>query len=242
MVDRVRDAKDLAIERVHRVGEQAMARTRRIAGAGRDRLERHGHHAGRQRLEGIGPRKTDQVEQRDPRHDPARRIQSVRDRLGAVGGGRHHHPAAGFGHDPLQDRATQTGALELGRDEQHREEPQPLAHVRRGERHDPFLAGLRLRLDRHDEPLRVTRREMAVQAEQRRGLRSDLDLAERQDVVVDRFAPDLGAARQFLVPHRSEGQPVERGHVSSTPIRCSSSAIMNGSRSPSRTPAVLLVS
>ena len=139
MVDRVRDAEDLAIHGVDRVRQRAMPVAARLAG---DILEGDRDDARRERPEGIRRLgQPDQVQQRDARDDSCGSVQRVADGLGAIGGRGSERRLPVVRRDPRQEGPADARTLELGPDEQHREEPQPFAHQRCREGHDPLLAG-----------------------------------------------------------------------------------------------------
>ena len=259
VVVRMLEAEQLAVERVDRSCEPAMAVAVR---ARDDLLERNGGNAAGERGERLRSLDVaDQAEQRRPGHDPVERIEGVRDRLCAVRRGGARHPVPLGRQHAAQQVAPQPLGLHIGEHEQHRQEPHALTDGGDREADDPFAGrGIGVVLGGDHESLRVRGTQVAVVALDDREVVRDLRLVESQDVVVDRDPPDFGADRDVVVGRRPEADrravrapPGRSGHAASSPLRVSppasppvasrsSSACMNVSRSPSRTAPVLPVS
>ena len=138
VVVRMLEAQQLAVERVDRAREPAMAVAVR---ARHDLLERDSGDAARElgkRLRSLDV--ADQAEQRRPGHDPVQRVEGVRDRLCAVGHGCARHPVAVGGQHVAQQIAPQPLGLRLREHEQHRQEPHALTDGGDREANDPFSA------------------------------------------------------------------------------------------------------
>ncbi len=82
--------------------------------------------------------RSDHAEHRHPRHHPEARVERVGDGLRRVGRGRQD--GAIGRQDAGQQRATQTRALLVGPDEEHRQEPQVVAPHGGREADDPLAA------------------------------------------------------------------------------------------------------
>jgi hypothetical protein len=154
-----------------------------------DLVETDGPDPVRQGREGAAAtRQADQPQERDPRHDPERRVETVRDRLEAVGrGGPDARPVAGR-RDPGEEGSPETAALDPGPHEQHREEPDLAPHRRRREAVDRAARAARALCDHESIGIRAV--EVGVEPEDRSQLFGHLGLGQAAEVVVDRSAPD----------------------------------------------------
>ena len=103
-------AEQLAVERVDRVGQLAMAVP--AGRPGSDLVERDRDDAGRQCRERLGPGDlTAQVEDRHPRRDPVLGVERRRDRLEAVDGGSQRSVMLGTGQESFEERSAEALAL-----------------------------------------------------------------------------------------------------------------------------------
>ena len=177
-------ARSRAASRSSAASSAASADAPRPSAPPSDLVERDRRDAGGQRREGAGPfGQADEPEERDPGHDPERRVQPVRDRLGAVGrGGPPGRPArraagpAGAARSARPRPRPWAG----GQHEQHREEPQ--AASRTTTTTNPSIDGLA-----HASAVRsatrnvgrIGRLEVGVQPEDRPEVVGDLGLVQR---------------------------------------------------------------
>ncbi len=234
MIDLPAEARRVAVEGVQLGRQRRPAEAvRRTADLGeRDRLDARGQGVER----AVALRPADEPQERDPRHQPERRVQAVGDRLGGVRRGRaraHRRGAAGArsrvraaGRDGAQKGPAEAARLDGRADEEHREEPQPVASEDHHERIDrrPLEAQLRAPVadGAHggpsaslgdEERRRIGTVEVRVQAKDRGEVVGDLRLGETAEVVVERLAPDRRAGRQVSGRGRSDAMPGRRDHV-----------------------------
>ena len=236
-----------------------MARSARRPG--RELVEGNRGDARRQRRQVCELRRPpDDLDDRDLRNHPVPGIEPGGDRLGAVDcgpderpfgsrrsfGSRRHLVARSVGQQPRQDPAPDPITLRRRLDEQHREIPRRSASIRRSEpKHRRIVGRARCR---HEEELRVSRTKVGEQPPQRLEIARLPRLVESMPVVIaDPRGPDMRAGRQVVVARVAVRDRFGQAGSSTDAIgwpaaRRSSSACMNTSRSPSRTPAVFDVS
>ena len=253
MVLRVRVPQRRPVQAFQRGGQPQPPRA--VGRSGAQELERNGPDPTGQTGHGV-LRPADELEHRQPRHDPEAAVEGIRDGLGAVRARRVGGVLRTRQH-PGQETPSQAALLVPRLYEQHGQEPDLLAPERRDEPHHSALGVVRIGGERgvagsagsagsrhrDQEAPRVGRQEVPEQPQQRSERRRHGRPAHPQTVLGQPGVPDADAGRQVVGARRSKadrrlgagrGRHVRPGFV--TPARSSCRPAPRLPRVPARPP------